>query len=185
MEAAQQGDVPGPAAGVAASGDVAWQSPPEPAVPPEPEDDLEWPGEYSAAPNISVREVEVRVLRALRTERSLRGGRGDGRPGRYRDSVLITIMRGIGRLEYEHIDETRIAPTVAPWQPTRRDIGDELPPSPSEARELAGRKARQVSNRRRDARVRYGGRKPPEPPKPPCIPTRTRRAGRATTEGDA
>src|SRR5262249_26840746 len=102
------------------------ESPPEPVVPPEPEDDLEWPDEYSAAPNISVREAEIRVLRALRTERTLRGGRGDGRPGWYRDSLLITMTRGIGQLEYEYIDPTSIEPTVAPWQPTRRDIGDEL-----------------------------------------------------------
>src|SRR5262249_22637450 len=69
---------------------------------------------------------EIRVLRALRTERTLRGGRGDGRPGWYRDSTLINLLRQVGRLEYEHIDETRIAPTATPWQPTRRDIGDEL-----------------------------------------------------------
>jgi hypothetical protein len=119
---------PGPLPSMPAriEGNVNWQSLPEPPVPIEPEDDLEWSGDYSTAPNISKREVEVRVLRGLRTERSLRGGRGDGRPGGYRDSTLIVIMRGIGKVEYEHVDETRIAPTAAPWQPSRRDIGDEL-----------------------------------------------------------
>src|SRR5262249_27300505 len=46
---------PGPL--LAKPANMIWQSKPEPTVPPESEDDLEWPGEYGAAPNISVREL--------------------------------------------------------------------------------------------------------------------------------
>jgi hypothetical protein len=103
--------------------DVAWQSPAEPPAPPEEQDPLDWPGEYSAAPNISEREAEVRVLRGLRTMRSRHAVVRDG-PGRQLDSVLTNLLRQLGKLDYEYVDEPHIAPAGVAWQPNRRDHGD-------------------------------------------------------------
>jgi hypothetical protein len=80
-------------------GDIAWQSPAEPAAPPEQQDPLDWPQPYNEPPAITAREVEIRTLRALRTMRSRYAVRGDHHGSR--DSVLSVIMQQLGRLEYE------------------------------------------------------------------------------------
>jgi hypothetical protein len=104
---------------------IAWQSPAPPAVPQESTDPLDWPHDYSAAPNISGREVEVRVLRGLRTMRSPHAVK-DGRARNQFDSVLINLLRQMGKLDHEHVDESYMAPAGVAWEPTRRDHSDWL-----------------------------------------------------------
>jgi hypothetical protein len=116
------GPLPKPAHMVA---DVRWQTPAEPPAPPEQSDDLEWPHDYSAAPDISEREVEVRVLRGLRTMRSPHAVK-DGRARNQVDSVLNNLLRQMGKIDYDHIDESYMAPAGVAWEPTRRDHGDWL-----------------------------------------------------------
>ena len=93
------GPLPAPAR---IEGDVAWQSPVEPPAPPEQTDPLDWPGEYSSPPNISLREAES-------TDRAHGDRTAAARPGGYRDSVAILIRNTVGKLEAEFVDQTHIA----------------------------------------------------------------------------
>jgi hypothetical protein len=113
------GPLPAPAR---IEGDIAWQSPAEPAAPPEQQDPLDWPQPYNEPPAITAREVEIRTLRALRTMRSRYAVRGDHHGSR--DSVLSVIMQQLGRLEYEFTDATALAPAGTFWEPSRRDHSD-------------------------------------------------------------
>src|SRR5262245_59384443 len=98
------GPLPSPAR---VEGRVGWQSRPEPMIPIEDQDELEWPYPYEAAPNISAREAEVRVLRGLRTERS-RHAVKEGRLQGYLDSALALIYRQMGELKYDYIDPSYV-----------------------------------------------------------------------------
>lgn len=104
-------------------GPVAWQSPPPPVVPQEGSDPLDWPAEYSLPPHIGEREAEVRVLRALRTERSRHAVKTGNIQG-YVDSVFATAMRMLGKWEGDYKDASYIAPAGEAWAPTRKDHGD-------------------------------------------------------------
>jgi hypothetical protein len=108
-------------------GDVRWQSPAEPAAAPEPTDDeLEWAGPYNEPPNISPREAHIRIVRAWKTDRSLREIKGQGGPRGFVDSLAITTMAALGEIPHEHVDASYVGPVGAAWQPSRRDISDYL-----------------------------------------------------------
>jgi hypothetical protein len=103
-----------------------WQTPAAEPIPDESHDDLEWPGEYSQPGQIGEREMEVRLLRGLRTERSRNTRVGGQRGGAGLDSNLQVILRNVGKIEYEHAGKARGADVVNGelWEPTRRDHGD-------------------------------------------------------------
>ena len=113
------GPLPKPAHMVA---EVAWQSKPEAPEPPDQTDPLDWPHEYAVAPSISLREVECRLLRGLRTGRAKGDRTAAARPGGYRDSVAIVIRNTVGKLEAEFVDQTHIAAAGTAWTPSRRDL---------------------------------------------------------------
>jgi len=104
------------------TGEVKWQTPPEPPAPPT--DELDWPHEYAEAPHITAREVEIRVLRALRTDGSAAEGGVDVRPAGYRDSVAILARNHL--VADEFVDANYIGPVGEAWEPTRRDRSDYL-----------------------------------------------------------
>ena len=101
-----------------------WQTPAAEPIPDETHDDLDWPGEYSQPGHIGEREMAVRLLRGLRTERSRNTRVGGRRGGASLDSTLQVILRNVGKIEYEH--ETADAPATLGegFEPTRRDHGD-------------------------------------------------------------
>ena len=95
------------------AGDVPWGSEHPPITPPDDPLPLDWPRPYAFAPDISREEIEVRVLRGLKTERARgvddQGLRG---PAWKTGSDVLAAMQGGGAI------------TVQAWQPDRRDIGD-------------------------------------------------------------
>jgi len=115
-----------PASPARIEGDVAWQSPVEPPVPAEQQDELHWPGPYSEAPNISLREAEVRVLRGLRTERCRSERIGNAGPAGFMDSIIAVVRNAGHHLVPEHVDPTHIGAVGVGWEPTRQDRGDWL-----------------------------------------------------------
>jgi hypothetical protein len=117
---------PLPAPAVVMGEPPKWQTPAAEPIPHETHDDLDWPGEYSEPGQIGEREMEVRLLRGLRTERSRNTRVGGRRGGAGLDSTLQVILRNVGKIEYEH--ETGDAPAIGTpgeaFEPTRRDHGD-------------------------------------------------------------
>ncbi len=104
-----------------------WQSPPVPPSAPELPDPLEWRGDYNPPGRISREEARIRVLRALRTERSkktvVRGATSHNGWASLSDVARLEV-RAKGRIEYEHQDTTHIPNVGELWEPTRRDHGD-------------------------------------------------------------
>lgn len=105
--------------------DVAWQTKAGPVVPPEPEDPFDWlaPTYTEPGKRVPEREIEIRVARGLRTERSRFAVKDDSKTTT-RDSVVILMLRQLGKMEYEHQDPNELLPAGMAWEPTRLDHAD-------------------------------------------------------------
>ena len=97
----------------AQAGEVDWSSEHPPLLPPDDPLPLDWIGPYAMPPNISREEVEVRVMRGLKTERA-KGVDDQGLRGPKAYGTFIDGMLGGGNI------------TIQGWVPDKRDIGDWL-----------------------------------------------------------
>jgi hypothetical protein len=95
----------------ALTGEVDWRSAHPVPMPPDDPLPLDWPRPYASPPGISLEEVEVRVLRGLKTERA-RAVDGVHGPLAKTSADVLAALQGGGAI------------TVNPWEPTRIDIGD-------------------------------------------------------------
>ena len=103
-------DLPPPAT---LTGEVDWGSEHPPMLPPDDPAPLDWVGPYALPPCISLDEIEVRVMRGLKTERA-KGvdDRGLHGPSFKTGSDVLNGMLGGGAI------------TIQGWVPDKRDIGD-------------------------------------------------------------